>query len=110
MINKVTHFFFFLLIRTRSHSPSPPRRHSKTSRTRSRSPDITTATRKERDVSDIPKAVVTESNGEISCSIEESNRIRALLGLKPLKVDTGKVSTEAQAVQNFKNLAEEEQK
>ena len=53
---------------------------------------------------------MTESNGEISCSIEESNRIRALLGLKPLKIDTGKVSTEAQAVQNFKNLAEEEQK
>jgi U4/U6.U5 tri-snRNP-associated protein 1 len=33
----------------------------------------------------IPKAVVTESNGEISCSVEETNRIRALLGLKPLR-------------------------
>ena len=30
------------------------------------------------------KAVVNESNGEISCSIDETNRIRLLLGLKPL--------------------------
>jgi U4/U6.U5 tri-snRNP-associated protein 1 len=29
---------------------------------------------------------VTESNGEISCSVEESNRIRAELGLRPLDV------------------------
>lgn len=35
---------------------------------------------------DIPKAMVTESNGEISCSVEETNRIRALLGMKPLNV------------------------
>eukprot|EP00750_Incisomonas_marina_P012032 INCI16506.1.p1 GENE.INCI16506.1~~INCI16506.1.p1 ORF type:complete len:758 (+),score=210.63 INCI16506.1:346-2619(+) len=34
----------------------------------------------------IPKAMVTESNGEISCSVEETNRIRALLGMKPLNV------------------------
>lgn len=45
----------------------------------------------------IIKAVVTESNGEISCSVEETNRIRALLGMKPLKV-----SGEVKAVQNHK--------
>ena len=32
------------------------------------------------------KAKITESNGEISCSVEETNRIRAQLGLKPLTV------------------------
>lgn len=47
-----------------------------------------------------PKAAVTEANGEISCSIEESNRIRAMLGLKPLVVK--KLSQEAEAVSNFK--------
>lgn len=30
----------------------------------------------------IPKAEVKEENGEVSCSVEETNRIRALLGLK----------------------------
>lgn len=35
----------------------------------------------------IPRAVTTESNGEISCSIEETNRIRAELGLPPLELD-----------------------
>jgi hypothetical protein len=56
--------------------------------------------------------VVSESNGEISCSIEESNRVRALLGLKPLKLDDSKSSNsaEAQAVQNFKAKAEEEKR
>jgi len=54
--------------------------------------------------------VVSESNGEISCSIEESNRIRAILGLKPLKMDDGKTSAEAQAVQNFKAKAEEDKR
>lgn len=35
----------------------------------------------------IPKAQVTESSsGEVSCSIEETNRVRALLGLRPLDV------------------------
>eukprot|EP00602_Paraphysomonas_sp_CaronLab_P008497 CAMPEP_0185027142 /NCGR_PEP_ID=MMETSP1103-20130426/11931_1 /TAXON_ID=36769 /ORGANISM="Paraphysomonas bandaiensis, Strain Caron Lab Isolate" /LENGTH=816 /DNA_ID=CAMNT_0027561011 /DNA_START=222 /DNA_END=2672 /DNA_ORIENTATION=+ len=46
------------------------------------------------------KAAVTESNGEISCSVEETNRIRALLGLKPLTTD--KPSKLQQAVDNFK--------
>jgi len=35
----------------------------------------------------MPKAMVTESNGEISCSIEETNRIRKQLGLRPLDVE-----------------------
>ena len=30
----------------------------------------------------LPRAHVTESNGEVSCSVEETNRIRALLGLR----------------------------
>lgn len=30
------------------------------------------------------RGAVTESNGEISCSVEETNRIRASLGLRPL--------------------------
>lgn len=51
-------------------------------------------------MSEIIKAVVTESNNEISCSIEETNRVRALLGLKPLRVDTPKVD---EAINNFKN-------
>eukprot|EP00899_Mesostigma_viride_P029144 jgi/Mesvir1/9414/Mv01517-RA.1 len=38
------------------------------------------------------RAAITESNGEISCSIEETNRIRISLGLKPLKLDDGKAS------------------
>ncbi len=33
----------------------------------------------------IPQAQVSEVNGEISCSIEETNRLRKLLGLKPLR-------------------------
>ena len=37
---------------------------------------------------------VTESGGEISCSIEETNRIRASLGLKPLQV-TSPTSTDS---------------
>ena len=36
----------------------------------------------------IPRALVTESGDEVSCSIEETNRIRAALGLRPLDVGT----------------------
>jgi len=35
------------------------------------------------------KAQTTEKNGEISCSVVETNRIRAELGLKPLNVGAG---------------------
>lgn len=56
----------------------------------------------------IPKAIVTEENGEISCSIEETNRIRALLGMKPLNV--GVASKEVQAVENFTAKREEEKR
>ena len=54
------------------------------------------------------KALVTEENGEISCSIEETNRIRALLGLKPLN-ESGKTA-ELQAVENFRAKREQEEK
>ena len=33
----------------------------------------------------MPRMVVKESNGEVSASVEETNRIRAMLGLAPLK-------------------------
>lgn len=62
------------------------------------------------------KATVSESNGEISCSVEETNRIRALLGLKPLNVDgqsgssSSVLSQEARSVENFHKQKEEEQK
>jgi U4/U6.U5 tri-snRNP-associated protein 1 len=54
----------------------------------------------------IVKASVTENNGEISCSIEETNRIRALLGLKPLKVDSR--SKEQESIDNFNRKKEQE--
>ncbi len=41
------------------------------------------------------KAVVNESNGEISCSIEETNRVRILLGLKPLNSSTSTNSADS---------------
>ena len=36
----------------------------------------------------VPRAQVSEKDGEISCSVEETNRIRAALGLKPLRIDS----------------------
>lgn len=42
----------------------------------------------------IPRAVTTEEGGEISCSVEETNRIRAQLGLPPLEIDDNKPATE----------------
>mmetsp|Transcript_8388 Transcript_8388/g.31581 ORF Transcript_8388/g.31581 Transcript_8388/m.31581 type:complete len:631 (-) Transcript_8388:49-1941(-) len=58
------------------------------------------------------RAVVTESNGEISASVEETNRVRALLGLKPLRVATSgaEKSAEEVAVENFRRAKEEEEK
>ena len=36
---------------------------------------------------DLKKMVnVSESNGEVSCSVDDTNKLRALLGLKPLRV------------------------
>ena len=55
----------------------------------------------------VVKDTVTEQNGEISCSIEETNRIRAMLGMKPLVVND-KDSDEQKAVRNFKKKQEEE--
>ena len=34
----------------------------------------------------LPEMNIKERNGEVSASIEETNRVRALLGLKPLNV------------------------
>ncbi|CAM9264313.1 unnamed protein product, partial [Ectocarpus fasciculatus] len=54
------------------------------------------------------KATVTETNGEIACSVEETNRLRAALGLKPLKIDaTDGQNKELQSVENFKRSREE---
>jgi uncharacterized protein YkwD len=47
----------------------------------------------------ILKAIVTEKDGEISCTVEETNRIRALLGLKPLKIN----NEEKNAKKNHEN-------
>lgn len=58
------------------------------------------------------KATVTENNGEISCSVEETNRLRALLGLKPLKIsgaDDGK-SRDQISVENFRRSKEDEER
>ena len=40
-------------------------------------------------MSDVPSMAVTDANGEISASIEETNRVRASLGLKPLAEENG---------------------
>ena len=37
----------------------------------------------------IPQAVVSESNGEVSCSVAETNRIRIALGMRPLDETEG---------------------
>jgi U4/U6.U5 tri-snRNP-associated protein 1 len=55
----------------------------------------------------IVKAIVSEDNGEISCSIDETNRIRALIGLKPLNDSSNK---DKEALQNFRNKQESEKK
>ena len=54
------------------------------------------------------KALVTEANGEISCSVEETNRVRKLLGLKPLKIT--EKSSELIAVDNFREKLEVEKR
>jgi len=54
------------------------------------------------------KATVSETNGEISCSIEETNRIRIALGLKPLNFE--KPNKEREAVDNFRAKAEKQAK
>lgn len=42
----------------------------------------------------LPRAAVTESGDEVSCSVEETNRIRASLGLRPLDVGPRRASNE----------------
>jgi U4/U6.U5 tri-snRNP-associated protein 1 len=58
----------------------------------------------------VPKAMVTEQNGEISCSVDETNRIRALLGMKPLNISGQQKSSDQVAVDNLKAKRELEQK
>eukprot|EP00898_Chlorokybus_atmophyticus_P001200 jgi/Chlat1/2080/Chrsp17S02634 len=51
---------------------------------------------------DVPfevRAVVNESGGEVSCSVDETNRIRAALGLKPLRT-AAEVAAEQKAKQD----------
>jgi HIND motif len=60
------------------------------------------------DASNGIKAMVTDENGEISCSVDETNRIRALLGLRPLNNEKG--SNEREAVQNFYASREKERR
>lgn len=55
----------------------------------------------------IVTAIVSEDNGEISCSVEETNRIRALLGLKPLNASSNK---DKEALQNFRLKQESDKK
>lgn len=65
------------------------RSHSRSHRHRSRSSSSESPRRsrsRSREAS-FPRAVITESGGEISCSVEETNRIRAELGLAPLEED-----------------------
>lgn len=63
-----------------------------------------------KDEENLIKAQVSESNGEISCSLEETNRIRAALGLKPLNLN--KPNKEKEAVDNLqaKRALEEKEK
>ena len=55
----------------------------------------------------VPKAVTSDKGGEISCSVDETNRIRAELGLKPLNV--GGKSKEQEEVDNFKQTRDAEE-
>lgn len=52
------------------------------------------------------QAAVTSRNGEITCSVEETNRIRAALGLKPLRA--GKPKEHAEGAHQGKNALENE--
>lgn len=49
-----------------------------------------------------PRAQVSESNGEVSCSVEETNRVRALLGLRPLDLEKKESAVEVA----MRNMAE----
>lgn len=53
-------------------------------------------------------ATVSEENGEISCSVEETNRIRAALGLKPLNLE--RKTKDQEAVDNLKAKRDKEAK
>lgn len=57
------------------------------------------------------KPSVEENKGEISMTVEETNRVRAMLGLKPLNVGgAGKPTQEQVAVENMRQKREDEKK
>lgn len=67
------------------------------------------------DIEQLHKTVtVSESNGEISCSVEDTNKLRAALGLKPLRItgeETGSAKTSEEiAVDNFAQKRAKEEK
>jgi hypothetical protein len=57
------------------------------------------------------KAMVSDSNGELSCSVDETNRLRAMLGLRPLRVEGGQaVNKEQESIDNFKRNSMEKER
>ena len=81
--------------------------HDKTSSDKDNGMNTATAAEGSGD-KNVLKAVVSESNGEISCSVEETNRIRKLLGLKPLVLE--KQNDETTAVNNYNEKKEQDKK
>ncbi|KAL3661801.1 hypothetical protein V7S43_013095 [Phytophthora oleae] len=102
--------------RSASRSPTRSRRHPSSSR---RDRHVSSSRRRSRSRSrhrdeprDAPATASDEKNGEISLSIEETNKLRVSLGLKPLSVGPSK---KEQAVVNVQKTsaqlsAEREQK
>jgi len=68
------------------------RHHSKRKRSVSNSPEDTNNNNNGNNNGDIfdnlPKMKTKEKGGVISASVDETNRIRALLGLKPLNIES----------------------
>ena len=50
-----------------------------------------------------PRMLVKEKNGEVSASVEETNRVRALLGMAPLKVPGATTSARPEMLVKEKN-------
>lgn len=89
--------------RPRSRSRSPP--PSSSSRRRHTSSDATgdapssSAPSGRADNGGVVRGATVESNGEISMSVEETNRVRAALGLKPLSLGPKKADAAVVSVQ-----------
>ena len=103
-----------LLINNRMTRSSPPRRRRR--RERSESPTRKRNTRSRRSRSRSPsvkkqdKVKKTENVGEISCSIEETNKLRISLGLKPLNMSKPKQGNEEVVLSKTKQELEAEKK